>query len=80
MGELARLTGDLAAARQYLDVATASDDAEEETIVEALIVWARVLADQGAPVDSERMWQSVLANPRATAHQRSIAENAVHVK
>jgi tetratricopeptide (TPR) repeat protein len=80
LGELARLTGDLAGARQYLDVATASDDAEDETIVEALIVWARVLADQGAPADSERIWQSILANPRATARQRSIAENGVHVR
>lgn len=24
------------------------------------MVWARVLGDQGAPVDSERIWQSFL--------------------
>jgi tetratricopeptide (TPR) repeat protein len=80
LGELARLTGDLPGARQYLDVATTSEDAEDETIVEALVVWARVLADQGATVDSERIWQSILANPSATARQRSVAENAVHVR
>ena len=77
LGELARLTGDLAGAREYLDVATASHDADDETVVEALIVWARALADQDAATDSERIWQSILSNPNATARQRAIAENAL---
>jgi tetratricopeptide (TPR) repeat protein len=75
LGELARRNGDFAEARQYLDVATSSEDADDQTLVEALIVWARVLADQGAVPDSERIWQSILANPHATARQRSFAEN-----
>ncbi|MGH9476856.1 MAG: tetratricopeptide repeat protein [Terriglobales bacterium] len=75
LGELARRTGDVAATREYLDVATSSEDAEDETVVEALIVWARALADQGAPEDSERIWQSVLSNPNATERQRTLAAN-----
>jgi tetratricopeptide (TPR) repeat protein len=73
LGDLARLSGDLAGAREYLDVATNSEDADEETLVEALIVWARVLTDQGHLSDAENTWQSVLSNPAATARQRSIA-------
>jgi tetratricopeptide (TPR) repeat protein len=73
LGDLARLSGDPAGAREYLDVATNSEDAGEETLVEALIVWARVLTDQGYLSDAENTWQSVLSNPAATARQRSIA-------
>ncbi len=74
LGDLARLSGDLAGAREYLDaVATNSEDAGEETLVEALIVWASVLTDQGFLSDAENRWQSVLSNPVATARQRSIA-------
>jgi tetratricopeptide (TPR) repeat protein len=75
LAELARRIGDVAASREYLDVATSSEDVDEETVVEALIVWARALADQGAIADSERVWQSILANPDATDRQRSLAEN-----
>jgi tetratricopeptide (TPR) repeat protein len=75
LGELARRTGDVSATREYLDVATSSEDADDETLVEALIVWARALADQGAAADSERVWRSILANPNATERQRSLAEN-----
>lgn len=40
LGELARRKGDLAATREYLDVATSSEDADDEAVVESLI-WDR---------------------------------------
>lgn len=75
LAELARRSGDAAASREFLDIATSSDDADEETVVEALIVWARALADQNAREDSERIWQIVLSNPNATERQRILAAN-----
>jgi tetratricopeptide (TPR) repeat protein len=73
LGDLARLSGDSPSAREYLDVATNSEDVDEDTLVEALIVWARVLTDQGDLADAENIWQSVLGNPAATPRQRMIA-------
>jgi tetratricopeptide (TPR) repeat protein len=74
MGELARQRGDIAATREYLEIATSSEDADDETVVESLIVWARALADQGAVGDAERIWLGILANPHATERQRLLAE------
>jgi tetratricopeptide (TPR) repeat protein len=76
LGELARRKGDLAATREYLEVATSSEDADDETVVESLIVWARALADQAAVPDAERIWQAILSNPHATERQRALAEEA----
>jgi tetratricopeptide (TPR) repeat protein len=76
LGELARRRGDIAATREYLEVATSSEDADDETVVESLVVWARALADQGAVADAERVWQAILANAHATERQRSLAEES----
>jgi tetratricopeptide (TPR) repeat protein len=76
LGELARRRGDIAATREYLEVATSSEDADDETVVESLVIWARALADQGAVADAERVWQAILANAHATERQRSLAEES----
>lgn len=75
LGDLVRLSGDFAGAREFLDMATNSEDADEETMIEALIVWGRALTDQGYLSDADGIWQSVITNPAATARQRSIAIN-----
>ena len=76
LGELARRRGNVDETREYLEVATSSEDADDETVVESLIVWARALSDQGAVADAERLWQGILANPHATERQRSLAEES----
>ena len=75
LGELARLEQDLGGARQYLDVALTSVEVDDYTVVEALIVHARLLADMGDAAGAESIWQSVLTNPSATTRQRFIAAN-----
>jgi tetratricopeptide (TPR) repeat protein len=76
LAELARRRGDVSATREYLEVVTSSEGADDETVVESLVVWARALADQGAAADAERIWRAILANPHATERQRSLAEES----
>jgi hypothetical protein len=65
LGELARRTGDVSATREYLDVATSSEDADDETLVEALFVWARALTKKPAPIPkrSGRVFWPTLMRP-----------------
>ena len=74
LGELARRERDPARAIDYLDAAARSLDVEDYTLVEALIVRAKLRADEGDEAGANNIWQSVLSSPDATARQRSLAE------
>jgi tetratricopeptide (TPR) repeat protein len=73
LGELERLQGDMDRARSYLDAASMSSNVRRQTLIEALIVRARVFLAEGDSAGAENIWQSILANPSATARQKSIA-------
>lgn len=73
LAELSRLERDAARAFAYLDMASASMDIEPPTLVEVLIVRARLLVDDGDVAGAESVWQSILANPTATVRQKEIA-------
>ena len=73
LGELARLEHKADRARQYLEMASVSSDIDASTLVEALIVHARLLTDEGDAGGAESIWQSVLTNPNASVRQKSIA-------
>lgn len=73
LGELERLKGDADRAHANLDAALTSSDIMSQTLVEALIVRARLLSEQGDGGGAESIWQAVLANPSATARQKSLA-------
>jgi hypothetical protein len=73
LAELARLEGDADRARDYLHEAWTSVDVYETTLVEILIVHARLLGDEGDATGAEGFWQSVLTYPSATERQRTIA-------
>jgi Flp pilus assembly protein TadD len=75
LGELARLEHDAKRARQYIEMASVSSDIDAPTLVETLIVYARLLTDEGDAVGAESIWQSVLTNPNASVRQKSIAAN-----
>jgi hypothetical protein len=74
LAELARLEREPSRAWEFLDAAAAAPDASSRVLVESLLVHARLLADAGDKVGAERIWQSVLANPSATAQQKSVAD------
>lgn len=73
LGELTRLEHEADRARQYLEMASVSSDIDASTLVEALIVHARLLTDEGDAVGAESIWQSILTNPNASVRQKSIA-------
>ncbi len=73
LADVLRIEEDFSATRECLDVATHLEDCGDRTAVDALIVWARALADQGLTSQSESIWRSVLDNPSSTAAQRDMA-------
>jgi tetratricopeptide (TPR) repeat protein len=75
LGELSRLERQPDRSRSYLDLVSAEIGASEPTLVEALVVRAKLFVDEGNVSAADSMWQTVLANPNATARQKMIAEN-----
>ncbi len=73
LADISRIEEDFSDTRECLDVATHLDDCGDETAVDALIVWARTLEDQGLTHESESIWRGVLDNPSSTPTQREIA-------
>jgi tetratricopeptide (TPR) repeat protein len=74
LAELARLELEPDRAREFLDAVAAAPDASTRVVVEALLVHARLLMDADDKVGAERILQSILANPTATARQKSVAD------
>lgn len=73
LAEVTRLERDADRALAYLDMAEESSHIKPPTLVDALIVRARLLSDDGHKADADSVWQSILANPTATAEQRELA-------
>jgi tetratricopeptide (TPR) repeat protein len=74
LAKLSRREGDPERAHEYLDAAMGARDADHRTHIEAFLVAARLLADAGDQDGAETIWLKVLANPNASARQKSIAE------
>lgn len=75
LAELARIEGDKTRALEYLDMASTEPDVDNPTLVQVLIVRARLLEDDGDAPGAENLWQSVMTHPEASRRQKLIAEN-----
>jgi tetratricopeptide (TPR) repeat protein len=73
LAEVSRLERDPKRALEYLNMASGSIDVEPSTLVEALIVRARLLADDGDEAGAHSVWQGILANPNASVRQKEVA-------
>lgn len=76
LAEVARLGGDRENAHRFLDQATSLADTNNPTHIEALVVRARLLIDEGSSGGADNIWQGMILDPNASARQRWIAANS----
>ncbi len=73
LAEVSRLEQDADRALAYLEMAEQSSDIAPQTLIDGLIVRARLLTDDGDEAGANGVWQSILASPTATPRQREVA-------
>lgn len=75
LAELARRERDAERVHEHLSAATASPEIRKHTTIDAMIVAARLLQDQGKVEEANGLWQNIASDARSDAQQRSVAEN-----
>jgi tetratricopeptide (TPR) repeat protein len=73
--DVARLEHNFEEAIEYLDAIAERADVPEVFVIEGLLIRSRLLLDSGDVSGAEAIWQSIAANPAATARQQLIARD-----
>ncbi len=77
LAEISRLETDTERALEHLNAAVYSPDVNGETVVEALIVRARLFDDLGDSPMAGELWNRVASDPRSNARQREAAQTRI---
>ncbi len=74
LAEISRLEGDAERSIDYL-IAALSQEIQDETVMEALTVRARLFEDAGDLSSAGGAWEQVASDPRSSTRQRVLAED-----
>ena len=80
LAEVSRRTGDHGLAERFLTIAAEDPEADEETLVDAMMVRAHLLEDTGDMNGASEMWRNVLAAPYARDGQVRTARRLSIIK
>jgi tetratricopeptide (TPR) repeat protein len=75
LADVARLERNFDEALRYLDVISEGRDVPEVFVIEGLLIRSRLLLDKRDVASAEAIWQSIAANPGATARQKVVASS-----
>jgi tetratricopeptide (TPR) repeat protein len=75
LADVARREQDPAHAREYVDMALRCGDADDNSLIDLLIVSGRLSSTEGDTSVADDIWESILSNENATPRQKTIAAN-----